>query len=134
VIPVVPMPRHKAIAWPAVERAAMVRALEPFGVTLTELSDARELVGLPRLSSTDPASRWAAPHLLRGRRGQAALAAVRAQRALLVELLERHPADTVAHARHLLGLRRATPAMLRLCELQALVAQLGLLERLAQAA
>jgi hypothetical protein len=126
--PAVPMVRHKAIAWPAPERAAVAKQLEAFGVTITELSDVRERCGLPRLSSTEPSVRWAAVHILRGRKGQAALAEVRAERTALIGKLRAMHRDTVFNARHLLGIRRNTPSTLRLNELRALYDQARLLE------
>jgi hypothetical protein len=127
-IPVVELVRHRAIHWSVAERAEMQRQLEPFGVSITELSDTRERCGLPRLSSTDAKVRWAAPHLLRSERGQAALADVRAERARLTEALATFHRDTVANARHLLQIRRASPSCLRLGELQALFCQCRLIE------
>lgn len=127
-LPVVPMPRHRAVAWPASERAAMVRALQPWGVTITELSDVRERCGLPRLSSTDPRVRWAAPHILRGTRGQEALRAIREERALLTEALASLDPGLVFNARHMLGLRRSTPSQMRLGELRATYAEARVLQ------
>lgn len=71
--------------WPPAERAALARRLERIapGVSLTELSDAREHVGRSRLSASTSIERHYAPLWLLGARGRAALAAVRAERARL---------------------------------------------------
>lgn len=71
--------------WPPAERAKLAKRLERIapGVTLTELSDAREYAGLPRLSASTSAARHVAPLWLLGRQGREALAAVRAERARL---------------------------------------------------
>ena len=71
--------------WPPAERAKLAKRLERIapGVTLTELSDAREHAGLPRLSQSTSAARYVAPLWLLGRTGREALAAVRHERARL---------------------------------------------------
>jgi hypothetical protein len=132
IVPIVEMPRHKAIAWPARERQEMAERLSALGTSINELSDARERLGLERLSSASPRSRAAAHYLLMSSKGQKALADVRAERALLVEALASFHRDTVAEARHMLGLRRQTPSCLRLCELRALFCQARLLEIVAE--
>jgi hypothetical protein len=50
------------------------------GVSLTELSDARELSKRPRLSASTPTERYFAPLWLLGAAGRTALARVRAER------------------------------------------------------
>jgi hypothetical protein len=57
VIPTVPMPRHRAVAWPIPARVALVERLAAMGVTLTEASDARELGGRPSLRHLRPVFR-----------------------------------------------------------------------------
>jgi hypothetical protein len=123
---VVAMPRHKAIAWSVADRAEMSKRLAALGTTIIELSDMRELLGMPRLSEMDPRSRWAAPYLLMSSKGRAALAQARAQRAMYTEALSHYHKDALFNARHALGLRRSTPSTLRLCELRALYLQVGL--------
>lgn len=80
-----PAPLRLVETWPPAERAALARRLERIapGVSLTELSDAREAVGLPRLSESTSIERRYAPLWLLGARGRAALATVRAERARL---------------------------------------------------
>lgn len=131
-LPTVTMTKHRAIAWSPAARAALAARLAPSGVTITELSDAREVLGLERLSSATPAARAAAHYLLMSSRGREALAEVRALRQLYTEALESLPRDVVAHARHRLGLRRATPSCLRLPELRAVYAEACLLLILAE--
>jgi len=53
------------------------------GVSLTELSDAREAAGRPRLSASTPTERYFAPLWLLGAAGRTALERVRAERARL---------------------------------------------------
>jgi hypothetical protein len=127
-VPVVEIVRHKATAWPALDRATMQFQLEALGTSITELSDARELLGLPRLSETAPDARWAAHYLLMSSKGREALKDAVAQRATLTEALSTFSRDTLFNARHLLGIRRATHATLRLGELRALFAQARILE------
>lgn len=80
-----PAPPTLQETWPPAERAALVRRLARIapGVTLTELSDARELSCRPRLSESTSIERHYAPLWLLGARGRAALAAVRTERARL---------------------------------------------------
>lgn len=127
-LPTVPMQRHKAVAWSASDRAALAVRLAPHGVSITELSDAREQLGLERLSSATPAARAAAHYLLMSSRGREALAEVRALRALYTAALLGLGAGLVAEARHRLGLRRSTPSCLRLGELRSIYAQARAME------
>lgn len=80
-----PAPLRLVETWPPAERAALARKLERVapGVTITELSDAREAVGRPRLSESTSIERHYAPLWLLGKQGKAALATVRAERARL---------------------------------------------------
>lgn len=80
-----PTPPTLRETWPPAERAALARKLARIapGVSLTELSDARELSCRPRLSESTSIERHYAPLWLLGARGRAALAAVRTKRARL---------------------------------------------------
>ena len=131
-IPVVPMARHRAIAWPIPERAALAARLAALGLTITEASDARELAGRPRLSESTPEQRHYSPLWFLGSTGREYLAEARTLRVLYTEALAQHHPDTVYTARRLLGLRRSTPSALRLCELSALVAQCRVVEIVAE--
>lgn len=113
-----PAPPTLRDTWPPHERAEMAARLELLGTTITELSDAREHLGLPRLSRTASPARRYAHHLLAGLRGRAAIAAVRAERARLTAQIA-HPelANHAIEARRELGLR-ANPASWRLGELR----------------
>lgn len=130
-IPTVAMPRHRALDWPVASRAACAARLAEVSVTITEASDARELAGRPRLSESTPEQRWYCAHWFRGETGRRYLERARELRALYTAALAEADRETVAHARHLLRLRRSTPSTLRLCELQALVSQVRVLEHLA---
>lgn len=127
-LPVVPMQRHRALDWPVASRIACAERLAEVGVSITEASDARELAGRPRLSESTPEQRWYCAHWFRGTTGRAYLAEARTLRELYTAALAEADRETVAHARHLLRLRRSTPSALRLCELSALVAQVRVIE------
>jgi hypothetical protein len=121
-IPLVALAHHEApSSWTAGERRELSAELAARGTTITELSDLRELLGLPRLSEVDSWEREEAPEILDTERGQAALARVRHLRALLLEDLEATSGRVVRIARELLDL--GPPARLRLGELSALWAQ-----------
>jgi hypothetical protein len=120
------MPRHRALAWGGADRIKMSERLAALGCTIVELSDARELAGRPRLSESTAEQRHYAPLWLLGAAGQGYLAKARAERAMYTEALSHYHAETLYNARHALGLRRATPSCLRLCELRALYLQAGL--------
>lgn len=123
-VPLVAFERRASCSgrWPTAQRAALAQRLAALGTTITELSDARERLGLERLSDATPAQRAAAHHLLSGARGRAALAAVRAERAdLLLGLAQTDRLD-VQHARALLNVRGSL-AELRLGELRAFYSQ-----------
>ncbi len=134
IVPVVPMPRHRAVAWSCADRAATARRLGAMGITITEASDARELAGRPRLSESSAEQRHYAPHWFLGTTGRSWLAKARAERAFWAEALAALHPETVAQARRLLGIRRSTPSCLRLCEMRALFAQCRTLEIMAEAA
>ena len=129
VVPVVPFTKRAPVGarWPAAQRADLEKRLAELGTGITELSDARERLGLERLSDATPAQRAAAHHLLASARGRAAIASVREERALLTEGLASCSRLAVAQARALLDIRRG-PAQLRLGELSALFAQARLFE------
>jgi hypothetical protein len=121
-IPIVEIDRHAApSSWTQGERRDLSAELAARGTTITELSDLRELLGLPRLSEVDAWEREEAPGVLDTERGQAALTRVRHLRALLLEDLEATSGRAVRVARELLDL--GPPARLRLGELSALWAQ-----------
>ena len=123
-VPLVAIERRASCAsrWSAAQRGQLAAKLAALGTTITELSDARERLGLERLSDATPAQRAAAHHLLSGARGRAALAAVRAERAdLLLGLAQTDRLD-VQHARALLNVRGSL-AELRLGELRAFYSQ-----------
>jgi hypothetical protein len=122
-LPVVELVKHRAQDWTRAQRAEMSDRLAAMGTTITELSDARELAGRPRLSSSTATQRHYAPLWLLGEAGQGWLLRARSLRALLTEALASVPREDVATARHLLGLHRAAPSAWRLCELQAAYAQ-----------
>lgn len=124
-VPVVPLTRHAAKGWPVSERAALAKQLQTLGATITELSDARELAGLPRLSEATPETRRYSHHWLRGSIGRGWLAKARELRALYTEALATVEPKLLTQARGLLGLRSSG---LRLGELRALVAQVRTIE------
>lgn len=127
-VPVVALTRRRApTSWSTAGRAEMSKRLAALGITITELSDARERCGLARLSDAAPEARRVAHLLLLGTRGQRALAAVRAERAELAEALSTCDRKAIAEARRLLDLRRST-GQLRLGELRALYAQTRIVE------
>jgi hypothetical protein len=122
-IPVVRLVRHSAsMDWTKAERADLQRKLTERSTSIGELSDARESLGLARLSQMAFAWRsevWltvSAPEI------QTAIQAVRDRRAYLLETLSSQPREAVREARRLLDLRRGTPD-LRLGELEALLDQ-----------
>jgi hypothetical protein len=128
--PVVPVARHAAPAsWTRGQRAALARQLEAQGVSLTECSDARERLGLPRLSEATPQARENAVRDLTNPAFRDALDRVRALRAALLAGLA--DCEAVGTARALLGLR--PNPQLRLGELAALYAQARILEIAAEA-
>jgi hypothetical protein len=131
--PIVPMPRHRALAWSVSDRANMAKRLAELGTNITEASDARELAGRPRLSESSAEQRHYAPLWFLGAAGKAALAQARAHRALLETALATLDAGTVAEARHMLGLRRKTLSTLRLCEIAAVYSQSRVIELAAEA-
>ncbi len=134
IVPVVPMPRHRAVAWSCADRAATARRLAALGITITEASDARELAGRPRLSESSAEQRHFAPLWFMGTTGRSWLAKARAERAFWAEALAALHPETVAQARRLLGIRRASPSALRLVEMPAIYAQARVLEIAAEAA
>lgn len=114
-----PSPPTLAELWPPAERAELARRLATHGVSITELSDVREACGLPRLSESSSEARRYAHHLLAGRKGKEALAAVRRERAeLAAELARPGLAQTVREARRRVGVRGADPSRWRLGELR----------------
>lgn len=130
-LPIVTLPPKSAPwrTWTAAERGALALALREIGTSISEVSDARELIGLPRCSTAPPVRiewtvRWAA-----SAEGERLIRAVRAERSALAAELT-HP--TVAHhaatARLLLGLKSARPSAWRLGELRAAWAQTRLVE------
>lgn len=129
VVPVVPFTRRAPVGarWPAAQRAALEARLAALGTGITEISDAREHLGLERLSDATPEQRAAAHYLTMSSKGRAAIKAVRELRALLTEGLASCERLAVARARALLDIRRA-PSQLRLGELSALYAQARLIE------
>jgi hypothetical protein len=120
--------RHAAPStWTKAQRAELEKRLAAVGTTITELSDARELMGFPRLSDSSDWDR-ANCHLNVGSpECQTALAQVRSCRAWLDEQLTKLPAEKVRRARYLLEIDRKRS--LRLGELSALV---GLASQLAE--
>lgn len=126
------LPARPPLSWSRASRAATEARLRKLGTTITELSDARELAGRPRLSESTPEQRHYAPLWLLGKAGQGWLAKARELRALLTEALGSCDSDGVREARLLLGLRSAQPARWRLGELQAVYAQARALELVAE--
>jgi|GEM_PF-5692888 len=126
--PRVPLARHAAPAsWGATARQDLARALRKLDTTITELSDARELLGFDRLSE---GSDWDRAHCLENLESpelQAALATVRERRAWLLESLK-SSVDWKARrqAHKILGLQGERD--LRLGELTALYAQARICE------
>lgn len=93
------------------------------GVELTELSDAREEAGRPRLSESSATERHYAPLWLLGRAGKTALAVVRRERARLTAHLERPAIATLtARARMRLSFRSSDLSRRRLRELRQISA------------
>jgi hypothetical protein len=113
-------------AWTPRERADLAARLRVACTHITELSDARELLGLPRLSATDPVERAHVHLVVDSRAYQEAIATVRVARNELVADLERAPAKLRAAARKALGLGETS--RLRLGELRALYARVRALE------
>jgi hypothetical protein len=131
-IPVVPLQRHAAPStWTPGQRRDLADRLKRLGTTILDLSDARELLGFPRLSEASPADRAQAHHNLESPELQAALATVRDRRAYLLETLSGRDPKAVRQARSLLDLRRSTPD-LRLGELEALLDQTRIVELIAE--
>jgi hypothetical protein len=131
-IPVVPLTRHAAPAdWTRAERTALARKLGKLGVGMTELSDARELLGFPRLSDASREDRAVAVQNLEAPELQRALVRVRTLRAELLEDLKAADRALVRQARELLELDRS-PSEMRLGELSALCSQVRILEILAE--
>ena len=126
-LPIVPFVKRASVGarWPAAQRAALAAKLAALGTTITELSDTRQRLGLERLSDATPAQRAAAHHLLASTKGRAAIAAVRAERASLLEGLDATDRLDVQHARALLNVRGSL-SELRLGELRAFYAQANL--------
>lgn len=126
-VPVVSFTKRAPVGarWPAAQRAEVEKRLAALGTTITELSDTRQRLGLERLSDATPAQRAAAHHLLASTKGRAAIAAVRAERASLLEGLDATDRLDVQHARALLNVRGSL-SELRLGELRAFYAQANL--------
>ena len=74
-------PAHKRGGWQR-DVAQRLAVIAP-GVSITELSDAREAAGRPRLSASTPTDRYFAPLWLLGAAGRTALERVMAERARL---------------------------------------------------
>lgn len=111
--------RHAAPAdWTRAQRGDLERQLSALGTSITELSDARELMGKPRLSSATPAERAMAAREVETPEVQTALARARACRTWLLEQLSELDSEIVRAARRDLGLR--ANRALRLGELSAL--------------
>jgi hypothetical protein len=131
--PLVSLARHAAPStWTRSQRAALARDLAAQGIGLTECSDTRERLGLPRLSESTPEQRARVIRDLTNPSFRDALDRVRTLRASLLEGLEACDAEIVGQARALLGLR--TTSQLRLNELAALYAQTRILEIAAEPA
>jgi hypothetical protein len=113
-------------AWTPAERGELAARLRVAGTTITEVSDAREFLGLPRLSESDPVERAHVHLVVDSSAYQTAIATVRAARLELVADLERTPAKVRAAARKALGLGETS--RLRLGELRALYARVRALE------
>jgi hypothetical protein len=126
-IPVVPMTRHAAPAsWTASQRAELAERLAKVGTTITELSDARERLGFPRLSESSDWDREHAHENLESPEVQAVLVQIRLEHILLVQAIGARPQAAVRAARKLLGLRAGWN--LRLGELEALLNQTRVVE------
>jgi hypothetical protein len=128
--------RSAPASWGATARGELARQLRKVGVTLTELSDARELLGHARLSE---GSDWDREHALENLECPAmifALAEVHAERATLLASLKAIPTSARRAAHDATGLRGERD--LRLPELRALhaaavLAELGALGAPAEA-
>lgn len=127
-VPTVTLVRHAAPSgWTATQRRDLASELRALGTTITELSDARELLGFDRLSEGSDWDREHAVENLESPELQEALAEVRRQRADLLQAL----AETVdwkarRRAHKLLNIKGETDR--RLGELQALYAQARICE------
>lgn len=108
--------------------AGMLAALEEQGASLTEVSDARELVLLPRLSEAPPRLPLHTVQWLATDEGQALLEKARALRALYISEINDTNPEAVQQARKRGGLKGARPEAWRLGELQWVFKQARLIE------
>jgi hypothetical protein len=113
-------------SWTPAQRSTLERQLAPHGVSIRDLSDARELCGFERLSDASPADRAVAVQNLESPEIQTALVTVRTGRAWLLAQLAEVPKPAIAAAKDALDLRTRRGALkgtadLRLGELSALV-------------
>lgn len=128
VVAVVPFVRHAAPAdWPRRDRGDLSADLARVGTDITLLSDARELLGLPRISALTAEQRRTVAKFVRVPRMQAALLEARERRAWYLAALAEVAPATVREAARLLELRKGLP-QLRLGELSALFAQVRVIE------
>jgi len=121
-IPVVHLETHRAVDWSRSDRGKVAARLAKRGTTIGEMSDVRELLGLPRLSGATRQEREEC-HLLEATPAVlAAFATVRRVRTDLTAELVATEHEQVQQARRLLHLTRSL-SDLRLGELSALWAQ-----------
>lgn len=110
--------RHAAPeSWTRAQRANLELRLAGLGTTISELSDALELAGRPRLSGSTPDQRAQAVRELAA--GTLCVTTARSCRAWLVEQLQTLPEEVARAARIDLGLGRSRS--LRLGELSAVL-------------